>query len=749
MVPRAAGLLLLVLLPLAAAGRSLNQDAAWTYEGVEGMFPQCNNSQTNFGEDPVGALTIDECQACLLYVTGVVTLPPSALPSITAASENTAQSWLCYGLCQNTSVWQYDNVGTTAKDQCVQCISTKPALACQMCFENVPSRWTGLAGNLPGDTPNAALVTEARSWCLECAVEPFTYADPSQLNAYTVACAACANIPDGREERNWCFACIKELYAQFEPLGIKSKWETEERFNDWGACAAKANETYWVNTGVVAAGGIFTMCAQDDFTAPPYVYTTPVLSTAGCKQCMQAALNETAQPANSSKAYACATACRNPNYAPDVGVESVTVAFEELADACVSCVADPNVVDAWGCKNCLQQNFEAGYGVTSFFEPAVCLTCVAGNPFKGKISAYDWACGECAMVEEETLRNLCLDCIMSSATAASAGDGIDALLADEVQVSDAATRVCLCIDMIKASTWSQGGKSYNDWFTAACPDCNALERTCYKKRNITVPVNFTDDLPTFMEQYAGTWGLIHVDDSTGINGTVDPTTLGIKCHDCMVAFEDAGKNAASCEQYCMNPYTMSSAEQVASCFTCLDTKSVLGAAYGGGDVSGCESCIQMTDDNDKREACMGCLYLTTKWPDTRDWACMECSKFTAQASIDTCLLCLSNNVLDPCDCVDGTTRGWLNYAAQGLCLNQATLSMMVVNQTAIADPDAASTLVECAKAAGKSLFGLMNSECYTFTANVPFVTDFITDVGETTCSEGADCMCLNGPQLPV
>eukprot|EP00955_Chlamydomonas_euryale_P080819 363477-Chlamydomonas_euryale.AAC.8 len=75
------------------------------------------------------------------------------------------------------------------------------------------------------------------------------------------------------------------------------------------------------------------------------------------------------QPANTSKAYACASICRSPVLAP--------AAQPGLGAECADCVADPDVADPWGCTNCLRRFSDAAFD-DSQFELGTCLGYVRG-----------------------------------------------------------------------------------------------------------------------------------------------------------------------------------------------------------------------------------------------------------------------------------------------------------------------------------------------------------------------------------
>eukprot|EP00955_Chlamydomonas_euryale_P080816 363477-Chlamydomonas_euryale.AAC.5 len=85
------------------------------------------------------------------------------------------------------------------------------------------------------------------------------------------------------------------------------------------------------------------------------------------------------------------------------------------------------------------------------------------------------------------------------------------------------------------------------------------------------------------------WQLLHLNDVAGVNADA-------ACVECVGALGGTAGGVAApafmCEQACMNPYTMRSATQQAACSACLLRKAGAGAAAGG-DVSGCEQCVQV------------------------------------------------------------------------------------------------------------------------------------------------------------
>ncbi|KAG1664276.1 hypothetical protein FOA52_009779 [Chlamydomonas sp. UWO 241] len=126
------------------------------------------------------------------------------------------------------------------------------------------------------------------------------------------------------------------------------------------------------------------------------------------------------------------------------------------------------------------------------FDVSQCLTCITDDPYVNKVGAYSWACGECSTLGD-IMGDLCLDCIHNRAVLA--GTGLPSDLMDMAWVSDTSVVICDCIDMFK-TLW--GGDSLVDWWTDSCPKCTAMQKTCYRRRNITLSAIPEDGLAPFI-----------------------------------------------------------------------------------------------------------------------------------------------------------------------------------------------------------------------------------------------------------
>lgn len=130
------------------------------------------------------------------------------------------------------------------------------------------------------------------------------------------------------------------------PDGIAEQWEVTSdlwpRWNSFGACATKANDTYWINQGTEAPVGAYAQCVADE-----RLVGEPEMTQRECIDCMDVALlwqiNKTA-----SKAYVCGATCHSQELIPD-GTSEVDGA--PLSKLCSDCVANEDVWDGWGCTN--------------------------------------------------------------------------------------------------------------------------------------------------------------------------------------------------------------------------------------------------------------------------------------------------------------------------------------------------------------------------------------------------------------
>ncbi|KAG1664828.1 hypothetical protein FOA52_007086 [Chlamydomonas sp. UWO 241] len=462
-----------------------------------------------------------QCVSCIETIDADTCSQRFFFPGVLATNK-----WACIQLCHNTSLFPDD--------------SDVRADVSTHCFRAVPTVNTALWPlEANGTAPVWAAVQKARTWCIdECAAAPPGLPDGN--GAYLYACAICANLPAGSAERTWCFACINSTYIEVEPKGVASKWEVDTpgwpRLNDFGACASAANTTYWVNQGVINPGGVYAQCATEDNigTSP----NKPLLTTTECIACMNYAKdydgsydgelyglgNQGPQPVNSSKAYACAATCRNPKWLPldntNTGAASgagtspddapPTVA--NVVGGCVTCIADSSTYDAWGCTNCVQMWAEEYKWDSEQFKPEYCFECVQTDPYQGKVGPYNWACGQCASVSDtgavdgRDLREQCQMCIKTPYDMAETDNGGSfdpALLTNATWVGQASELICSCIDMIKASQWDNSYFGYDygaegSWYTLGCSTCTAMQKQCYKRRNITLSSTPDKDAPTFI-----------------------------------------------------------------------------------------------------------------------------------------------------------------------------------------------------------------------------------------------------------
>eukprot|EP00955_Chlamydomonas_euryale_P021057 222986-Chlamydomonas_euryale.AAC.2 len=236
---------------------------------------------------------------------------------------------------------------------------------------------------------------------------------------------------------------------------------------------------------------------------------------------------------------------------------------------------------------------------------------------------------------------------------------------------------------------------------------------------------------------------------------------GKLCVDCMKRFSaaDQEENMYACNQYCTNPYTMRTSDQVDQCYQCLEDRSVEEDAGASKDVSSCEQCIQaftgtypllsfgVADyDTQKRGACMTCIGEPTTFPD-RDWACIKCGQLYNPAVSDACYTCLSESNIDPCRCVDGWESGWLCYEETPTCLTDG--AGLIVHMADTSNPsrvNGGSVLLEeppfvldacadIAQAEGADLFALLGEQCFFFTSSLEFLNGLVDAglVSENEC----------------
>ncbi|KAG1660297.1 hypothetical protein FOA52_003318 [Chlamydomonas sp. UWO 241] len=139
------------------------------------------------------------------------------------------------------------------------------------------------------------------------------------------------------------------------------------------------------------------------------------------------------------------------------------------------------------------------------------------------------------------------------------------------------------------------------------------------------------------------------------------------------AYTGSEDSMYACEQFCMNPDTIADLKQQAQCFDCLDKFR----AEKEKNVAPCGLCMTaITADvfnasgevYVRRAQCMTCVTDFTTSDPNKDWACVECAKITGTTASTKCLLCLKEEWVDPCACVEGVKRGWLFHDPSGTCV---------------------------------------------------------------------------------
>eukprot|EP00955_Chlamydomonas_euryale_P028306 298286-Chlamydomonas_euryale.AAC.2 len=260
---------------------------------------------------------------------------------------------------------------------------------------------------------------------------------------------------------------------------------------------------------------------------------------------------------------------------------------------------------------------------------------------------------------------------------------------------------------------------------------------------------------------------------------------GFSCVQCMRNFSTDGQDRYmyACDAYCMNPYTMRNSAQIDQCYSCLERKGGADVPLLPGvanDVAGCEQCIQAFTgtyplvsasfqdyDLAKRGACMDCLLWETSFSENRDWACVACGQLSGP-SADACYECLQDNVLDPCQCVDGWKRGWLCYEPTDRCVVDAAGIAALLDDDDDSPgldggyealPAALSSsedaCADVAQAHGADLFALVGSTCYYFQGNLQYLNEtalaFLGSSVTGTCPANQDAVVqqVGGcPQVP-
>mmetsp|Transcript_38290 Transcript_38290/g.113502 ORF Transcript_38290/g.113502 Transcript_38290/m.113502 type:complete len:1280 (-) Transcript_38290:256-4095(-) len=801
--------------------------------------------------------------------------------------------WGCYGqLCQDdelfaTTDYPADGAafGTDSGGSvitCTDCLAVYETETCLACATSVPGEYSDLAADEVG---------AARAYCLACNNAPSTADESAPYPAYPgklpgfqtassnqgkeaeyrAACGVCANIPEtadgaGAAARVKCAQCMSSTFAMplsepggyltaneidrlKEDLGKTTLAATDYPLTDFGKCAFIANLTFSVSQGRVEPTGIYSTCAWStaDFPYPQptseVAYPLPDATIAGCLDCIDATVD------NTTKAYACGL-CRNPDW---------TESDAAVATECYACVENVNVTDAWGCSNCYKLEADDD---TDTFERDECVDCVTNNLYGGAVGTYNWACGECAGIATLEVRELCRQCIMTPAMDSFLADTLEDDLLDPSWVGNASEIICSCVDMAKLSTWGENAPgALLDWYSYDCPNCTAIQKMCYMRRNISWPINIIPDprpsilaipidavsgdpieagpadgyisadlcsppasaawvlweqdlevawgvfqelsnkgcLPaTGFEDFevavaalsagcAGTpvdltcvllsavppsedYVVIHLDDFIDV-----PEETGFDCVECMKEFNALGqdKYMYACNEYCMNPYTMRNGEQIEQCYKCVADIAANPEASVSDHVGACETCIQgftgsyplgagaFNDyDTQKRTECMECINKPTSFPENRDWACVACGQLLNPNAAEQCYACLEENVMDPCQCVDGWKAGWLCYEPTASCILDADGIAALLDNTTdspgldggyvtnLATPFNTDTCAAIAQKEGADLFALLGDTCFYFQGNVQYLTqlavDFLNTVNDVCPLSGQGVVQLAG-----
>ncbi|KAG1668366.1 hypothetical protein FOA52_004875 [Chlamydomonas sp. UWO 241] len=274
----------------------------------------------------------------------------------------------------------------------------------------------------------------------------------------------------------------------------------------------------------------------------------------------------------------------------------------------------------------------------------------------------------------------------------------------------------------------EGGKRRKLSADTAAPTCS-----------IAIP---DGDFPGYM--------LVHLDETIQVNGT------GASCVKCMSGLNNVTGTkdfAYACEQYCMNTYTITNLKEHDQCNQCVSDEAALESTPA---VSPCEMCIQSVSWNvfpnaterfARRDDCMKCVNVDPVIDKNKNWACGECAKMTSEAARTECFTCLTENVVDPCACVDGIKRGWLFFdAATSACLNSTIVTAALTDGTLKGSTTLGPFKPEqCAKIAdgfGHPTFGLDEAgACYTFPANIQYITDLPGLEPACVVSANNNCLC--------
>lgn len=587
-------MLALLLLALASSRQAF---AAETSDTIKAMQGNCLPLTNPVKPIPSGGATNAACQTCVSDIGNLNGL-------------DSQRMFACYDVCQSSALYTGTTPTTaTSSTDCISCIKNT-AYTVQACK----------------DCMNPAFDSAASAGCYTCLGndpwkgETLTPATQYLRDSYFYACAQCSKIKisgDAGAARANCYTCIKSKLAkpQGSPtFGILS-WAEENsdgynpavgRANDFGACVFLANQSYLVATGSVDVTGPYANCVPKAGDPPIAIPITQ------CIDCMSVAEQQQAKvtPQIPLKSYGCADICQSLDYYPG-GVYN-----SGLGDACVTCLKDTKLTQAWACGNCMKTD-----------NPTSCFTCVAANKYLGKASNYNWACGMCAKVSNLALRNLCYTCIQSQT--GSENGVIDKLTTE--------ANICSCIDLIQ-----------NKSIDVSRP-LTAMELSCFQ------PFTKRDSNGVLLpaaQQPAIPWG----DDVK--------SPVGTNTSECLMCMKIASSTdvlpginkAYACHEYCQNPDLVKTPEQGNDCALCVINPLVK-------DPWACQTCMIATPDTNKRLDCFTCVASSSTFA-SHAWGCGQCAQFKNTDASTACYQCLAADKIDPCACVDGVKNGTITPAPQ-------------------------------------------------------------------------------------
>lgn len=601
---RAAFILLSAVLLAAPFARADGVIA--TSDELLGLQAGCEKSSTGGALDAF-VMSEANCRTCM-----------SDLNSLT--SPMNTRMYACHSICQNPL---YFNAGTGSPSQCQDCLSTaqNSPYGCENCLRVLTS-------------------TSDRQGCITCLGQ-----DPTDGKRpdYMWACAQCMTIPTTDGARQQCLNCISTAKAR--PIANGGMLSADEvnsdsydplnpRPNDFGACVVLANRTYNIGQGSVEVDGVYANCVPSGYAAASPKPFLP-LGLNECMSCMSTVLSHTpSAPSFLHKEYACSSYCQDPAaYPMDLSGDPALIPQADkdraaaLATACVACVEDQGVADAWGCGNCMKAA-----------NPTACFECVQNDPYEGRASNYAWACGQCGRISDPDLQGLCYQCIGSQPVPEVNDAGV--ITNANFNVSTEAN-ICSCIDL-----------TLNSSIPVAFA-LDAQQRACFEP-----------------QQYYDKNGVLVVPDIPWGNDTTlaDPTTTPcIQCIDDARTQANAQWNprdnsnppinfpskAYACTEYCQSPRLVADEAEGDACAQCVKSALIT-------DAFGCKLCMEATADPSKRterEDCFTCLQAPTGLPNYQ-WGCSECAKFNGNART-ACYRCLAGGDVDPCDCISATKNGTL------------------------------------------------------------------------------------------